>query len=166
MCDFLGKRGKISEVEFLEHFTNLAIHEFNKENKISIKNVTKIIAAVGSFVEWTKESELEVQSEVIDKIRNLKHFYSDYLERNNLEANQEFLEETIEPLISRINELYPSTTSNESMSKYINRISELENQLKTLKKELEDTTKLKNKYQDSTKQKNDKIDSLTQTIEM
>ena len=34
MCDALGKRGKISDIEFLEHFTDSAVQELNKDSKI------------------------------------------------------------------------------------------------------------------------------------
>lgn len=33
MCDYLGKRGKISNTEFLDYFTNCVMNEFRKNEK-------------------------------------------------------------------------------------------------------------------------------------
>ena len=49
MCDYLGKRGKISDIEFLEHFTDCVVAEFSKDVKISIKLPTIDIILAACF---------------------------------------------------------------------------------------------------------------------
>ena len=56
MCDALGKRGKISDIEFLEYFTDSAVQELNKDSKISIKQLTKIILTIDAFLTWIHEA--------------------------------------------------------------------------------------------------------------
>ena len=43
LCDAIGKRGKIEDIEFLEYFTDSVAKEFRKNEKISIKQLTKLI---------------------------------------------------------------------------------------------------------------------------
>ena len=68
MCDYLGKRGKIKDHEFLDHFTDCVIAEFSKEGKISLKHAAKMISIVGSFAEWMHEEKSEI-TEDIDAIK-------------------------------------------------------------------------------------------------
>ena len=63
MCDYLGKRNKISDIEFLEHFTDCVIKEFSKDGKISLKQAAKLLSVVGSFVEWIHEAKSEISEE-------------------------------------------------------------------------------------------------------
>ena len=79
MCDYLGKRGKIKDFEFLDYFTDCVINEFSKDVKISIKHVAKLISWIGNFVGWMHEEGSTVSDETLDKIRSFDQLYNEYL---------------------------------------------------------------------------------------
>ena len=72
MCDYLGKRGKIKDHEFLDHFTDCVIAEFSKEGKISLKHAAKMISIVGSFAEWMHEEKSEIKEEITEIIKKIQ----------------------------------------------------------------------------------------------
>lgn len=160
MCDTIGKRGKIKDIEFLEYFTECIIREFNKSVKISTNNVTKIISFIDFFLKKIKDNNEEIPEDNLDKIRNIKEFYEEYLTKNNLEIDQEFNENVINELLKTVNELYPSETQFESAAKYIIKIENLETELKKLKKELAEITKSYYNLEKSLNQKQNKIESI------
>ena len=55
MCDYLGKRGKIKDFEFIDYFADCVISEFSKDGKISVKHVAKLVSLVGNFSSWMHE---------------------------------------------------------------------------------------------------------------
>lgn len=166
MCDYLSKRGKISNTEFLEHFTDCVASEFRKEGKISVKQVIKLISVVEAFVVWSHEENSEVSEETLDKIRSFKEFYDEYLIKNVLDADADVLA-TIDSTLNTVNELYPSETKSESVSKYINQIAELEAQVKKLQRELSEITRVYESLQQSYEQKTERADSLyTETVSL
>lgn len=136
MCDALGKRGKISHHEFLDYFTDYVVSEFRKNDKISIKNLTKVVSIVQSFLVWMDDSEIQISEETLDKIRSFKELYEEYLVRSGVEENLNFKNDYIEHVLKTVNDLYPSEKSGESVSKYINRIGELEEDVKKLNQQL------------------------------
>ena len=75
LCDAIGKRGKIEDIEFLEYFTDYTIQEFSKEGKISIKHITKVINTIEAFLCWLNEAKTTVKEETLDKIRSFPKFY-------------------------------------------------------------------------------------------
>lgn len=137
MCDYLGKRGKIKDHEFLDHFTDCVIAEFSKEGKISLKHAAKMISIVGSFIEWMHEEGSEVNEETLDKIRSFRTLYEEYLTRNELEADVEFRDNCIGEVEEILNKLYPSNIDNDSLAKYIVKVKELEARIKELERTLE-----------------------------
>ena len=96
LCDALGKRGKIKDIEFLEFFVEAVIKEFKKNEKISIKQVSKLVVTVKSFLEWVHEAGSEVDEVILDKIRSFEEYYDEYLNRTNNDIDLEFT-----PLIDR-----------------------------------------------------------------
>ncbi|MBE6150373.1 MAG: hypothetical protein E7162_00950 [Firmicutes bacterium] len=164
MCDALGKRGKISDIEFLEYFTDSAVQELNKDSKISIKQLTKIILTIDAFLTWIHEANKEISDETLNKIRNLEYFYDEYLERTKTEPDLEFKESCLKTVLTTINELYPSEEKSESMTKYINQINTLNSQIKDLRKQLDEITKLYELSQESLEQKTSKVASLTTSL--
>ena len=126
LCDAIGKRGKVSDVEFLEYFTDYAVKQFREGSKISTNHLTKVMAVIDSFVGWVHESKSDIKDELLDKIRNLGNFYDEYLERTGIEKNEQFFNNSISVVLDKINKLYPSEVANESVSKYITKIAELE----------------------------------------
>ena len=122
MCDYLGKRGKIKDYEFLEHFTDCVVNEFSKNSKVSLKHLAKMVSIVGSFLTWINEAGSEINEEVLDKIRSFGNLYEDYLERTGFECETTFRDECIGEVIEMVNTFYPSNNNSESLAKYIVKI--------------------------------------------
>lgn len=138
MCDYLGKRGKITDTEFIDYFTDCVVAEFAKEGKISVKHAAKLVSLVGNFVGWMHEEGSTISEETLDKIRSFDQLYDDYLKRNVVDCDTEFREHCILEVIEKTNELYPSEVNSESVAKYIVKVRELEGKIKELERLLED----------------------------
>ena len=159
MCDYLAKRGKISDIEFLEYFTDCVANEFRKTEKISVKQVIKLISVTEAFVVWVHEAKSEVREETLDKIRSFKEFYEEYLIRNVFDSDDDIMV-TLDSITETVNELYPQDKKSESVSKYINQIAELQLEIKGLQKELAEVTRLYENLQVSFNQKDEQVVSL------
>lgn len=166
MCDILNRRGKVSEVEFLEFFTNSVVDAFHKEEKISTNHLTKLILLSGVFLDIAHGNDVEVKEEILDKVRSFGDFYEDYLSRNGLEEDVEFRNNSIEEVLKTINELYPTEVeaANESLIKYIERIEELERNIQSLTKELNGITSQYEKMRKSYERKSNSVSSLKEKI--
>lgn len=162
MCDYLGKRGKISDVEFLDFFTESAVLEFRKETKISMKQVSKYISVIDSFLGWVHESGSEVSEETLDKIRSLKEFYFEYVERTEGCIDVEFNDNYLVPLMEKIDALYPvdDNYETEAVSNYINKIAELEKTIKGLERELDELRRKSDSLESSSQKKEEQLDTL------
>ena len=154
MCEALGKKINISDLEFLEYFTNCVIKEFNKNEKISIKYVSKLVVTVDSFLGWVHDVGTEVDNKVLDKIRSFPEYYDNYVKRNGFEKDLELDEVHIKVLLENLNKYYPGLDVSESVTKYLDEISDLENQIGTLKRELEN---LNGNYESLKKNYDEKI---------
>lgn len=163
MCDFLGKRGKISDIEFLEYFTDYTINEFNKDCKISIKHLTKVVSTAESFLVWAHQEGSEIPEDILDKIRNFENFYEEYLEKTGNKLDEEFKEKCLGSIVAAVNELYPCEQT-ESMTRYINQIKELNGNIKGLKKQLSELNKQYELLQTASNQKTDKIELLSKDL--
>ena len=137
MCEALGKKINISDLEFLEYFTDCVIKEFSKDEKISVKHVCKLVVTVNSFLQWVNEVGTVVNSKLLDKIRSFPEYYEDYLKRNNVEIDIDLSDEYIKHLMDDVNSYYPLKDSSESVVEYLKDIDDLENQIISLKRELE-----------------------------
>ena len=140
LCDALGKRGKISDVEFLEFFTEAVVKEFRKEDKISMKQLSKYVVTVESFLDWVHEAGSEVDEKVLDSIRNFENYYDEYLNRTNFDIDLEFTDGCLASVINKVNELYPCEEKSESVVQYLNEIDDLKKQLAALTREYEGLT--------------------------
>ena len=137
LCEAIGKRGKISDMEFLEYFIDCVIKEFRKNDKISIKYISKLVVTVQSFLEWVSEANIEVDTVLIDKIRSFEDFYDEYLNRTNFDIDLEFTDVYLASLLEKVNELYPSEMVSESVLYYLNQIELLKEEIAALKRDLE-----------------------------
>jgi len=164
MCDALCKRDKITEIEFLEYFTDLAVAEFNKEGKISFKHLTKVIRSIETFIIWIHEEKKEINEETLDKIRSLQQFYEEYLEKTNQQQDDEFKDGCISSVLKTVNSLYPCDFQSESMAKYFNQITELKKQVKNLKKQFEEVTIQYEALQKLHAQKSEDFDLLSNNL--
>jgi len=160
MCEAIGKKEKISDIEFLEYFTDCVLIEFRKDTKISAKHVCKLVATVDTFLGWISEENLSVRDETLDKIRSFKEFYQEYLDRTNYAMDGELNDKYIQNLLYTVDNLFPESEKSESLTKYINQITELEKQIKILEKELLDVQKKFESSQKTITQKQEKIESL------
>ncbi len=172
LCDALGKRGKISDIEFLEFFVDALVKEFKKEEKISIKQVSKLVVTIESFLEWVHQAGSEIKEETLDKIRNFEEYYDDYLNRTGFDIDLEFTEGYLASLINAVNTWYPTDEKNESVVQYLNEIEELRVKLSNLNREYENLSKLyddmKTKYdkkQEAYVGKSNEFNSALSTIE-
>lgn len=140
MCEAIGKRSKISHNEFLEYFTDCVVNELRKNDKISMKHLTKVVAIVQSFVVWINEANGQISEDLLNKIRSFKNLYEDYLARNGFDEDSDFSNNYLDRVLTVVNDLYPSENNTDTMSKYISRIGELEDQVKKLEQELSGIT--------------------------
>jgi len=164
MCDALRKRDKISDVEFLEYFTESVVTEFRKNEKISMKQLIKLVMTVQAFLIWISEEKSPVSEDTLDKIRNFGNFYNEYLERTGINCDEEFRDNCLGDVLNTVNKLYPNSNTLESSTKYINQIAELESQISQLKRDLERTQKLYEVSQASAAQKAERIEVLNANI--
>lgn len=145
LCDAIGKRGKIKDIEFLEYFVEAVLKEFNKEEKISMKHVSKIVSVISSFIEWIHDDEGIIDEQLLDKIRSLEEYYDAYLNRTNYSIDLEFTDGVLVSLLDKVNELYPTESKNESVVKYLQEIDRLKDEVKSLSRTLEElNTRYKN----------------------
>ena len=164
MCDVIGKRGKITDLEFIEYFTDSVLHEFRKNVKISIKHVTKLVQTVDTFLDWMIEEEDEITLEVLDKIKSFDEFYQEYLTRMDSEIDDELSTKYIKPLVEKAKEQLAYYSSHVSVTKYLNQISEMENEIKNLKKELVSVQSQLDKTKKIAEQKQTKIETLGNSL--
>lgn len=160
MCDYLGKRGKISDKEFIDHFTECVINEFSKDVKISVKHAAKLVSLVGNFVGWMHEEKSVISDETLDKIRSFDQLYDDYLKRNVMDCDTEFREHCILEVIEKVNKLYPSEVNTDSVAKYIVKVRELEGKVKELERLLEEAKREVGVFESDLEKSNSKVDSL------
>ena len=158
LCDAIGKRGKVKDIEFLIYFTDCVVSEFRKNEKISIKQLTKLIMTIDSFLTWMNEENKDIDDKTLDIIRSFEDLYDDYLNRNNYDIDIEFTDNVIGRVLDTINKLYPTKSGdNESLGKYINQIADLEEMIKKLKRELEENNRLYDLLDDNYKKDKDRL---------
>lgn len=164
MCDAIGKRGKISDLEFLEYFTDSVIHEFKKNVKVSVKHVAKLVQTVDTFLDWMIEEETEITLDILDKIKSFEEFYQEYLTRMNYEIDEELNNNYIKPLVKKAKEQLSEFNSTVSVTKYLNQISELETQVKSLRKEIISIQSQLDKSKKMVEQKQEKVEVLGNSL--
>ena len=165
LCDAIGKRGKIEDIEFLEYFTDSVAKEFRKNEKISIKQLTKLIFIIDNFLHWMKDEGKEIDDRILDIIRSFEDLYDDYLNRNDFDIDLEFTDDVIGQVLSTVNELYPTVgESSESLGKYINQIAELEETVKKLRRELDEANRLYGLLEESHKKDSEKLETASQSV--
>lgn len=162
MCHAIGTKGKISYVEFLEYFTDYVVKEFQREDKLPIKHLSKIIITINSFIEWVNRDEYHVSELTLDKIRSFGDFYDEYLNRTGFDKDLGFTDDYINKVLKTINKLYPHETKNESVAKYINQVEELDDRVKKLEKENSEITSENARLQASCTKKTLETDALNQ----
>ena len=161
MCVFLGKKGKITDSEFIDYFAECVVSEFAKTGKISVKHAAKLVSLVGNFVGWMHEEGSTISEETLDKIRSFDQLYDDYLVRNVVDCDTEFREHCILEVIEKTNECYPSEVNTDGVAKYIVKVRELEAKVKELERLLEDAKREIGVSQNDFEKSNSKIQDLT-----
>lgn len=165
LYDAIGKRGKIEDIEFLDYFTDCVVKEFRKDEKISIKHLTKLIFIIDNFLHWIKEKDKDIDDRILDIIRSFEDLYDEYLNRTNFDIDLEFTDDVIGQVLSTVNELYPpKSEGSESLGKYINQIAELEETVKRLRRELEEANRLYSLLEDSHKKSEVKLEETSQEL--
>lgn len=165
MRNTLGKRkNSVSDVEFLDYFTECVASTFRKDEKFSVKHVSKVVSCVSAILGWVKEEEQPVSDETLDKIRSFKDFYLEYLERTGTEKDDDLYGNYIVDAINRVNELYPSEVVSESLAKYITKVAELESVIKKMEKDINEAIRQNALLQADKDKKSERIDSLTEEV--
>ena len=142
MCDYLGKRGKIADIEFLEYFVETVATEFRKNEKISSKQIIKMISIIDAFLGWMFEEKSPIGDVVLDQIRSFNDFYDEYLIKSKMNVDQKVIE-NLALLKETLDKLYPPRASEDSVSKYLNKIAELEVKIKQLERDLDEIKRIK-----------------------
>lgn len=165
MRNTLGKRkNSVSDVEFLDYFTEYVAEVFRKDEKISIKHVSKVVSCVSAILGWVQEEGQNVSDETLDKIRSFKDFYDEYLERTGYEKDDDLYENYIVFAVNDVNELYPSEVVSESLSKYITKVAELEAVIKRMEKDINEAIRQNALLQAERDKKSERIDSLSKDV--
>lgn len=162
MCIAIGSKGKISHIEFLEYFTDYVVKEFRKNDKLSIKQLSKIMLTINSFINWCHEACFEISENTLDKIRNFNDLYDEYLNRTGFDRDLDFKANCIEKVLKTIDTLYPCEAKSESVAKYINQIEELEARVKKIEKENSEITSENARLQTSYTKKSNEAEALNQ----
>ena len=163
MCEALNKKVKITDIEFLEYFTDYIVNEFKKDSKIYLNHLTKVVNIIDTFLDWINENGSTLKDETIDKIKSFKEYYNDYLIRMNQEQDLEFVG-NIDIVLEKINKLYPTIEKSESVIKYINKIEELTKNLNELKKKYEELKDLYDTLESSYNKKNSQVKNLNSDL--
>lgn len=165
LCDALCKRGKIEDIEFLQFFTDSVAKEFRKDEKISMKQLTKMVLIVDNFLHWMHQEGSKIDEKTLDIIRNFEKLYDDYLNRTNFDIDLDFTDNVIGKVNQTLEELYPSeTVVNDSSAKYINQIAELEEEIKRLTRELEECSNLHKLVEETNNKNVEKLNSAKQKL--
>lgn len=157
MCEAIGKVNKVSDIEFLNYFVDYAVTELSKTSKISMKNLSKIVSVIISFLDWIHSDKIEIDNKVLDKIRSLKEYYDEYLKNSGLDYDSDFVDNFLNVLLEKVNSLYSIDSNSESVVIYLKEIDDLNSQLSLLRKELE---QYKDKYERLSKEYDRKGKSL------
>lgn len=167
MCETLGRRkDKVTDLDFLDYFTEYVVNELRKNEKVSVKHLSKVVSCVKVMLGWVHDEEKPVSDETLDKIRSFKEFYDNYLERTGIERDESLSKDYIDAAVSLVNELYPmELVDSESMSKYINKVAELEKQIKKLEKDLDEVSKIYNSLDEEHQKKCTKLATLKDTVQ-
>ena len=164
MCDYLGKRGKIKDFEFIDYFADCVISEFSKDGKISVKHVAKLISLVGNFASWMHEEGSTISEETLDKIRSFDQLYDEYLIRNMMDCDTEFRDHCILEVVEKVNGFYPSNADSETLAKYVVKVRELNAKIKELDRVVEDLRRENSGLQSDLDKSNSKVNSLDDEI--
>ena len=165
MRNTLGKRkNAVSDVEFLDYFTEYVCGVFRKDEKFSVKHVAKVVSCVSAILGWVNEENQTVSDETLDKIRSFKDFYEEYLERTGTEKDVDLYDNYIIDAVERVNELYPGEDVSESVSKYITKVAELEAVIKSMEKDINEAIRQNALLQAERDKKSERIDSLTEEV--
>lgn len=167
MRETLGRRkDKVSDLEFLDYFTEYVVNELRKDEKISVKHLSKVVSCVEAILGWVHNENQPVTEETLDKIRSFREFYDEYLERTGIERDETLSTDYIDSVVSEVNELYPvDSIDTESVSKYINKVAELEKQIKKLEKDLTEASRIYNSLDEEHQKKCSKLAGLKETVQ-
>lgn len=165
LCDALCKRGKIRDIEFIQYFTECVAKEFRKNEKVSIKQLTKMILLIDNFLNWMHQEDSLIDDDTLDIIRSFEELYDEYLNRTNFDIDLDFTDNVIGKVLETIKELYPSKgEGNESVAKYINQIAMLEDNLKKVTRELEEANRLYAILEENNRKSNEKLTISQQDV--
>lgn len=168
LCNTLNKKNKIPYIECLNFFTDCVVEMLRKNEKLDIKQISKFVFLTGGFLSICHKSNVEVSEEVLDKIRSFKEFYDEYASRMQMEKDSQLYDKYMSDVVKEVDKLYPRENKSESVSKYINRISELEKTIKQLKHDLTEITSSFETLKNSNEKKSRKVEELsnkTQSLE-
>jgi len=157
------KKGNIKDIEFLEYFVEYTVEMLSKDEKVSFKNLLKYVFVIGNFLVIANDENQEVSDDILNKIRSLDDFYNDYLKRMEIEPDLEF-ENVMKSVLDTVNELYPSENKKEIIIEYINKISELEKNIKEFERKQIEVSNLCKSLQESCKEKNIRLDEFNKEV--
>ncbi len=86
LVEYLGKKSKISDVEFTNFFANYVIDSFNKEQP-SLNLLCKMVSTLSSFIGWLRDDEVELDVELVTKLYSIREKYEQYLINSSSERN-------------------------------------------------------------------------------
>ena len=135
LVDSLGKKSKITDVEFTDFFASYIIENLKKE-KPPLSLIMKMISTTTSFIGWLHDDEIELDCELVCKLHNIRECYEQYLIQTNEEKNNS-LEELITTFEEDLNKFYPPIEEKEEIIDVDTLIAEIE----TLREELADSEK-------------------------
>ncbi len=167
MRETLGrKKDKVTDLDFLDYFVEFVVNELRKNEKVSVKHLSKVVSCAEKILGWVHDENQPVSDETLDKIRSFKEFYDDYLERTGIERDETLSTDYIDSIVEEVNKLYPvDSMDTESVSKYINKVAELEKRIKGLEKELEEASRIYNSLDEEHQKKCTKLASLKDTVQ-
>ncbi len=135
LVNYLGKKSKITDVEFTNFFATYIIDNLKKEQP-SLNLLNKMVSTLTSFIGWLHDDKIELDIELINKLHSIRESYEEHLVISGEDRNTK-LDELISSFEKDLFEFYPKV---EEQQNSIN-LDELIAELSTLQASLSESEK-------------------------
>ncbi len=130
ICSVLVKERKASYEELIEFFARYIIDNLNKDN-VAKNILAKCVSCVNTLIGWVEN----IDDILLGEVRLIGDTYNSYLERNKVQKI-DGLDEQVKNLHSHLKKKYPVNNEEEIIT-YVKEINDLQEQIKALKRELD-----------------------------
>ncbi len=105
LVESLGKRAKVTDIEFITFFVNYISESFNK-NQPSFNLICKMLSSLTSFIGWVYDDKIVLGKELINQLYSIRDRYERYLIDENAKRNSD-LDGLMTTFEEKLNGCYP-----------------------------------------------------------